>query len=111
MRLPNGARAVVELAKLTEYCLSPTHPRGRHKARVFALKLGYKPPNAWVLRALLLTEAATNDGAVLGVADVFGQRYVLDFFRVGSSWPSYPSKCGMVCAGEDVPRFAFRYVL
>ena len=33
MKLPNGDRAVVELAKLTDYCLDPGHPRGRHKAR------------------------------------------------------------------------------
>ncbi len=40
MRLPNGDRAVVEDAKLLDYCLSPSHPRGRHKARVFAAALG-----------------------------------------------------------------------
>lgn len=36
MKLPNGDRAVVDIVKLTDYCLSTTHPRGRHKARVFA---------------------------------------------------------------------------
>jgi hypothetical protein len=40
MSLPNGERAIVEVAKLRDYCLSPTHPRGRHKARVFAASLG-----------------------------------------------------------------------
>lgn len=38
MKLPNADRAVVGLAKLRDYCLSPTHPRGRHKARVFAVR-------------------------------------------------------------------------
>ena len=35
MKLPSGARAVVDVAKLCDYCLSPDHPRGRHKARGF----------------------------------------------------------------------------
>lgn len=34
--MPNADRAVVELRKLTGYCLSFAHPRGRHKAQVFA---------------------------------------------------------------------------
>jgi hypothetical protein len=39
-RLPNGNRAIVDGQKPTDYCLSPTHPRGRHKARVFREALG-----------------------------------------------------------------------
>jgi hypothetical protein len=41
--LPNAENAIVEIAKLRDYCLSPTHLRGRHKARVFqsALKLAF----------------------------------------------------------------------
>jgi hypothetical protein len=31
---------VVELGKLTDCCLDETHPRGRHKARVFSARLG-----------------------------------------------------------------------
>jgi len=34
MKLPGGERANVDVAKLRDYCLNPTHPRGRHKARV-----------------------------------------------------------------------------
>lgn len=37
MKLPNGEGAIVELAKLRDYCLSQSHPRGRHKARVFSV--------------------------------------------------------------------------
>jgi len=45
MRLPGGDAAVVDLRKLTEYCLNPDHPRGKHKARVFAT-LGFTLENA-----------------------------------------------------------------
>ncbi|WP_200235400.1 DUF6883 domain-containing protein [Thiohalocapsa halophila] len=40
MKLPNANQAVVDLEKLRGYCLNPAHPRGRHKARVFAAALG-----------------------------------------------------------------------
>jgi hypothetical protein len=46
MRLPNGDQAIVEIVKLRDYCLSPTHPRGRHKARVFAAVLGLTDKDA-----------------------------------------------------------------
>ena len=36
---------VVDLLKLTGYCLNPEHPRGKHKARVFAT-LGFTAENA-----------------------------------------------------------------
>ncbi len=39
MRLPNGNRAVVDLSKLSDYCLSPRHEDVKHKARVFASAL------------------------------------------------------------------------
>lgn len=40
MRLPNGARAILDARKLVDYCLNPDSPRGRHKARVFASSRG-----------------------------------------------------------------------
>ncbi|MGH7818267.1 MAG: DUF6883 domain-containing protein [Candidatus Binatia bacterium] len=42
MRIPNADRAVVDPRKLRDYCLSPIHPRGRHKARVFAAAVGLR---------------------------------------------------------------------
>jgi hypothetical protein len=43
MKLPNGERAVVDIRKLRDYCLSAKHRRGRHKARVFEAALGQRP--------------------------------------------------------------------
>jgi hypothetical protein len=34
MQLPGGARAIVDVAKLRDYCLDPHHPRGRRVAMV-----------------------------------------------------------------------------
>ncbi len=38
MKLPNAENAVVEIAKLRDYCLSEDHLRGRHKARVLRVR-------------------------------------------------------------------------
>jgi hypothetical protein len=34
-RLPHGDEAILDIRKIEDYCMSPSHPRGRHKARVF----------------------------------------------------------------------------
>lgn len=48
--MPYGERAVVEIEKLRDYCLSPTHLRGRHKAKVFLARLGLTAEHAEWLR-------------------------------------------------------------
>jgi hypothetical protein len=40
MKLPNGDQAVIDPRKVTDYCLSPDHDEGKHKARVFQELLG-----------------------------------------------------------------------
>ncbi len=41
MKMPGGNVAIVSHQKLTGYCLNPEHPRGEHKARVFATAFGF----------------------------------------------------------------------
>jgi hypothetical protein len=48
---------VVDLKKLREYCLSASHPRGRHKARVFQSRLGVTQADAELPRQALLGAA------------------------------------------------------
>ena len=76
--MPRGEEAVVDPRKLTEYVLSPTHPRGRHKARVFEAALGLVIKDAPVLRAALLKAAAESEAAPT-VLDDHGQRYQIEF--------------------------------
>jgi hypothetical protein len=56
-RLPHSDLASLELRKLEDYCLDPTHPRGRHKARVFRQALGLERSDAQWLRELWLASA------------------------------------------------------
>jgi hypothetical protein len=78
MKLPNGDRAVVDDAKLRDYCLSTTHPRGRHKARLFASTLGIRAEHIGLLKSALLDAVANND-ATATRRNAFGQIYEIRF--------------------------------
>ncbi len=108
--LPNPENAVVEMRKLRGYCLSPEHPRGKHKARVFASALGLTAQDSEEIRQTLLS-AALSEEAMPAEEDEYGKRYVLDFemstevgsARVRSGW--------IVRSGENFPRFTSCWVL
>jgi hypothetical protein len=109
MKLPNGDRAIVDIRKLQDYCLNSQHPRGRNKARVFA-SVGIRSADAEDLRTAL-SEVAHEGEACLGVANPYGQRYIVDFdfvrqgrtVRIRSTW--------ILRTGEDLPRLTSCYVL
>jgi hypothetical protein len=111
MKLPGGDRAVVELAKLADYCLDETHPRGRHKARVFAARLGLGRADAALLRAELLRAAASSPDAVQGAVDGFGSRFGLDLVVTGPKGSGVVRSAWIVRTGEDFPRLTSCYLL
>ena len=101
---------MVDLAKLRDYCLNPLHPRGRHKARVFASVLGLTTADAQFLRDRLLLIALEGE-VIRGEVDQYGERYVLEFdlavgnrrARVRSAW--------IIRRGDRSPRLTSCYVL
>jgi hypothetical protein len=110
MKLPRAAEAVIDIAKLRDYCLSRTHARGRHKARVFFAALGIGERHAEQLSAAL-KQAVEELEATPGLSDQFGTRYVVDFIweiegrsaRIRSSW--------ILPLDETAPRFITCFVL
>jgi hypothetical protein len=110
MKLPNSDRAVVEIAKLRDYCLNPEHPRGKHKARVFAAALGLTADGAEILRDELLA-AAKNADASASEQDGFGQRFVIDFIVIGPAGPVNIRSSWIIRTEEDFPRLTSCYVL
>ena len=110
MRLPNSEKAVVEIEKLRDYCLNPSHPRGKHKARVFESTLGYTSDDAETLQDALRS-AAASFGAELGERDGYGQRYTLDFPLTGRAGTARIRSSWIVRTGEDFPRLTSCYVL
>jgi hypothetical protein len=109
MRLPNGERAIVDLRKLRDYCLSPDNPRGRHKARVFAAALGLSPEDAPKLQAKLREIARTGD-ATRGELDVFGQRYTIDFAMVTEVGRAMIRSRWILLRRKTAPRLTTCYV-
>lgn len=78
MKLPNAENAVVDIAKLRDYCLNPSHPEGKHKARKFLEKLKIGKDDAELLRALILEAVLTADAAEQK-STTYGRRFIVDF--------------------------------
>jgi hypothetical protein len=110
MTLPNAEDAVVDIGKLRDYCLSPEHPRGRHKARVFEAVLGLTAGHAEELREALLAAARTHEAAPTE-RDYYGQRYVLDFIMTTATGQAEVRSTWIVRRREDFPRLTSCYVL
>lgn len=109
MRMPGADRAVVDIAKLRDYCLNPKHPRGRHKARVFSDKLGLTAEDAGVLQSALLA-AAREEVVIPGESDRFGRRFVVELLMEGPRGRATVRSAWIVLAGEDFPRLTSCYV-
>ena len=73
MKIPGAENAVVDVAKVRDYLLSPEHRVGSAKARFFA-QLGFEQANWDVLQTELGHFAAQD--AQIGATTKFGQKYV-----------------------------------
>ena len=110
MTIPNAERSVVDIRKLREYCLNPTHDEGKHKARLFTATVGMTANDAENLRDILLRVIKTSD-AKLGRRDEFGQRYLVDFIL------EWHGKQAMIRSGwiieynSEIPRLTTCYPL
>jgi len=111
MKLPNGARAVVDIVKLRDYCLSSQHPEGRHKARVFLSALGMSSTDAEKLREMLLVAASVNNEVSITDSDKYGSRYSFDVVVAWGSREAIVRSAWIIKTGEEFPRLASCYVL
>jgi hypothetical protein len=111
-RRPVFRQIIVDVTKLRDYCLSPTHPHGRHKARVFRARLGLQPADAEFLRGTLINAVQSNPDAVVPTkADHHGKQYVLDFEMSTATATGMIRSIWIVpAANEDVLRFVTCYV-
>jgi hypothetical protein len=75
VKLPRASDVRIAEEKVRGYLLSPTHPVGRFKARVFA-RLGFDPQSADVFVAEIRRIAV--EGEVAEVEDIaFGRKYTV----------------------------------
>ena len=77
MRITDFGQVTIDVRKLENYCLNPSHPRGRHKARVFQNALGLGRGDAAWLRDRLLGDAPAAE-ATLRSRDRFGAQLQAD---------------------------------
>lgn len=110
MKVPNAEYAVVDIRKLTDYCLSHEHPRGKHKARMFLSALGMTGSNAQELKDTLLQKVITEDCAI-GTVDEYGARYIVDFTYARGTKEAMVRSTWIIKLGEKRPRLTSCYVL
>jgi hypothetical protein len=109
-RLPNAERAILEIRKIADYCLSSVHPRGRHKARVFRDALELNQDDAEWLRVELLDGVRRGEATELSSDDLGGRwRVDVPVARQGKS--VVVRTVWIVRSGEQVPRFVTCWVL
>ena len=109
-RLPHSDEAILDIRKIEDYCLSPSHPRGRHKARVFREALDLRRSDASWLRDGLL-EAARSGEAFQVAEDTWGTHWRLDVTIRRQERSAVVRTIWIVRTGESVPRFVTCWVL
>ncbi|MGH7342976.1 MAG: DUF6883 domain-containing protein [Candidatus Rokuibacteriota bacterium] len=92
------------------YCLSTTHPRGRHKARLFAAALGLRVEEFAERRDALAGAASEGEAQQLR-NDEFGARYVVEFELVRGTRRAVVRSYRIVRRGETSPRFVTCHVV
>lgn len=104
--------AIVDLAKLRDYCLNEAHPRGRHKAKVFRSRLGASAGDASQLQQILQTAVIDRlEELIPTKSDAFGNRFVLDI-EVELRGRAATVRCAWIVGpGEEVVRLTTCYVL
>ena len=110
MKLPNADRAFIDIKKLENYCLNPFHPRGKHKARVFASSLGLTKDNAMELKEEIV-KAISEVQCRIAEADQYGRRYVVDFSYDRGNLQAKVRTSWIIKFNEDFPRMVSCYIL
>jgi hypothetical protein len=101
--------AVIDPVKIREYCLSPEHPRGKHKARVFQSALGLSQGDCRFLMDAIHTNLVTAEW-VADEEDDYGRRYHVDMRIEFSGRSAVIRTLWIVRSGEKFPRLTSCFV-
>jgi hypothetical protein len=107
--LPHGDQAILDIRKIEDYCINASHPRGRHKARVFREALGLQRSDAAWLRDVLLEAARSSEASPVAV-DSWGTHWRLDVAIRRQRKSAVVRSIWIVRTGESVPRFVTCWV-
>jgi hypothetical protein len=107
--LPRAREAVIPTDKLVGYALDPQHPRGRHKARVFAAALGIRQSHWRYLHDQILE--AIVDAEVRGIRITpHGVLYDIVVFIDGVNGATHRVATIWLVAGDRPPRLVSTWV-
>jgi hypothetical protein len=109
-RIPRADDAILDIRKIESYILSPAHPRGRHKARVFRQALGLSQDDAEWLRGELLEGMRRGDAIALE-GDDLGMRWRVDIPIARHGKKVVVRTIWIVRNGEVLPRFVTCWAL
>jgi hypothetical protein len=108
LKLPNREGCFVPQSKLRDYLLSPTHPDGSHKARLFRA-LGFDQAKPEELEHALVAIAQSEEVGRTA-SSVHGVKYVVEgLTRTPSGVVARLRTVWMVDAGGDRPRLVTAY--
>lgn len=110
MKLPHPDQALIDVQKLTGYCLNLKHSDGQHKAHVFQSALGIGQEEAEELQDDLLQAAQTYD-AIPSKSNQHGQKYVIDFPITRLDKQVIVRSVWIVRYEENFPRLITCYIL
>ena len=108
-RLPRPSRAVIPTDKLVRYALDPSHPRGRHKARVFSAALAIRQADWRYLHDQLA--AGVVNAPVRGTRiTAFGVLYEVVVLVDGLNGATAPVATIWIVEGTRPPRLVSTWV-
>ncbi len=108
-KIPRGEEAIVDIAKLRDYCLDIHHPVGKHKARVFAAALGISNADAEFLQAELLR--AARELEAIEESHEFGRGFSIDFEVSRGVRRAMIRSVWLIRHGESIPRLITCFVI
>jgi hypothetical protein len=108
--LPRASAAEVPEEKLRDYVLSPEHPLGRHKARVFAATLGIGRDDWAYLRDQIQARLAESPVTAIRPKPPHGVEYEIRMTIEGLNGESHPVVTGWLVPDVEPPRLVTAYV-
>jgi hypothetical protein len=104
-------KAIVDIRRIEEYCLNPSHPLGRNKARELCAALDVQQGDAAWLRDVLLIEAARIADIPPIATEAWGTYWVFDVTLKRHSKSAVLLVMWIVPPGEIVPIFVTCWVV
>lgn len=110
MPLLNANQAFIDDRKLMDYCLSESHPIGKHKAKVFKSALGFSVEHFQQLKEAILQAILKNE-ANFTESNQYGELYVVDIEVENPPQKALVRTSWIVRFDEDFPRLTSCYVI